>query len=153
MDFNHLNKYKSLILRGFLGITVLFWGYEKLTLGKLVQSYTMDYEKFMFFDVNTFLTIAGCLQIAIALMLVSGLFTRPNAFLVALMGIVTIIIPGFIIIKNVPHFAYAFALTGAALTLTIEGSGEFSLDKIRSRKSSNRLLEEENESADKKFKF
>ena len=54
MDFNHLNKYKSLILRGFLGLTMLFWGYEKLTLEKLAKSYTMDYEKFMFFDVKMF---------------------------------------------------------------------------------------------------
>ncbi len=133
MDFSHLNKYKSPILRGFLGLTVLFWGYEKLTLEKLVKSYTMDYEKFMIFDVNTFLNIAGWLQIAIALMLIFGLFTRLNAFIVALMGLITIIIPGFIIMKDVPHFAYAFALTGAALALTIEGSGKLSLDEFRSR--------------------
>jgi len=133
MDFSHLNKYKSLILRVFLGLTMLFWGYEKLTLEKLAKSYTMDYEKFMFFDVNVFLNVAGWLQIAIALMLILGLFTRLNAFLVALMGIITIIIPGFIILKDVPHFAYAFALAGAALALTIEGSGIWSLDTFRSR--------------------
>ena len=133
MDFNQLNKYKSPILRGFLGLTVLFWGYEKLTLEKLVKSYAMDYEKFMIFDVNTFLNIAGWLQIAIALMIIIGLFTRLNAFIVALMGLITIIIPGFIIMKDVPHFAYAFALTGAALALTIEGSGKLSLDQFRRR--------------------
>ena len=133
MDFSHLNKYKSLILRGFLGLTMLFWGYEKLALEKLAKSYTMDYEKFMFFDVNMFLNVAGWLQIAIALMLILGLFARLNAFLVALMGIITIIVPGFIILKDVSHFAYAFALTGAALALTIEGSGIWSLDTFRSR--------------------
>ena len=133
MDFSHLNKYKSPILRVFLGLTVLFWGYEKLTLEKLVKSYAMDYEKFMIFDVNTFLNIAGWLQIAIALMIIIGLFTRLNAFIVALMGLITIIIPGFIIMKDVPHFAYAFALTGAALALTIEGGGKLSLDEFRSR--------------------
>ena len=40
MNFSNYNKYKPLILRIFLGLTALFWGYEKLTLEKLVNSYT-----------------------------------------------------------------------------------------------------------------
>jgi hypothetical protein len=31
--------------------------------------------------------------------------------------------------KDVPHFAYAFALTGASMALLIEGSGKYSLDR------------------------
>jgi uncharacterized membrane protein YphA (DoxX/SURF4 family) len=135
MNLNNYNKYSPLILRVFLGLTILFWGYEKLTLEKLVKSYTMDYENFMIFDVNAFLTVAGWLQVLIALMLILGIFTRFGALLVALMGLITIIIPGFIILKDVPHFAYAFALTGAALTLMIEGGGGLSIDQYICRKS------------------
>ena len=128
MDLKRFEKYNSLILRVFLGLTVLFWGYEKLTLEKLVKSYTMDYEQFMFFEVNAFLGIVGYLQIIIGTLLIVGLLTRFNAVLLTLMGLVTITIPGMVVMKDVPHFAYAFALTGAALVLVIEGGGDYSLD-------------------------
>jgi uncharacterized membrane protein YphA (DoxX/SURF4 family) len=129
MDFKRADQYKPLILRIFLALTVIFWGYEKLTLEKLVKSYTMDYEQLMFMDVNMFLDIAGWLQIILGTLLILGLLTRANAFVVAIMGMVTILVPGVIIMKDVPHFAYAFALTGAALALLIEGGGEYSVDK------------------------
>jgi hypothetical protein len=45
------------------------------------------------------------------------------------MGLITIVIPGMVIMKDVPHFAYAFALTGASMALLIEGSGKYSLDQ------------------------
>ena len=35
-------KYRGLILRIFIGLTVLFWGYEKLVVEKLIRSYTID---------------------------------------------------------------------------------------------------------------
>jgi uncharacterized membrane protein YphA (DoxX/SURF4 family) len=129
MQFESWQKYKAVLLRVFLGLTVMMWGYEKLTLEKLQKSYSMDYGFFLFFDVNVFLTIAGVVQIVIGLLLIIGAATRINALLVALMGLITIIIPGFIIMRDVPHFAYAFALTGGALTLLIEGSGDYSVDK------------------------
>ena len=129
MDFKRADQYKPLILRIFIALTVILWGYEKLTLEKLVKSYIMDYEKFMFMDINMFLDIAGWLQIILGTLLILGLLTRANAFVVAIMGMVTILVPGVIIMKDVPHFAYAFALTGAALTLLIEGGGEYSVDK------------------------
>jgi uncharacterized membrane protein YphA (DoxX/SURF4 family) len=84
---------------------------------------------------NTFLTVAGWLQILIALILILGIFTRFGALLVALMGLITIIIPGFIVLKDVPHFAYAFALTGAALTLMIERGAGLSVDQYIQRKA------------------
>ena len=123
------NTHKSLILRFFLGFTVLFWGYEKLNLEKLVNAYTMDYENFMFLDVNLFLNLAGWMQILMGLFLFAGLMTRLNAILLTLMGIITIVIPGMVVMKDVPHFAYAFALTGASIVLLIEGSGRYSLDR------------------------
>ena len=129
MDFKRADQYKPLILRLFIAFTVILWGYEKLTLEKLVKSYIMDYEQFMFMDINMFLDIAGWLQIILGTLLILGLLTRANAFVVAIMGMVTILVPGVIIMKDVPHFAYAFALTGAALTLLIEGGGEYSVDK------------------------
>lgn len=129
MQFEQWQKYKALILRIFLGITVMMWGYEKLTLEKLKESYGMDYGSFLFFDVDSFLLIAGVLQIIIGFLLIIGAATRVNALIVALMGIITIIIPGFIVMKDVPHFAYAFALTGGALALFIEGGGDYSVDK------------------------
>jgi uncharacterized membrane protein YphA (DoxX/SURF4 family) len=135
MELRRLNKLKALTLRISLGLTVLLWGYEKLTLEKLVRSYSVDYQQFMFIDVNTFLNLAGLLQVIMGVMLVLGLFTRINALSLALMGIVTIVIPGMIVMKDVPHFAYAFALTGAALALVIEGSGDYSLDKLVRRKT------------------
>jgi len=108
---------------------VLFWGYEKLTLEKLVGSYSMDYQRFMFIDVNAFLNFGGWLQLIMGVLLIAGVFTRFNAVALALMGIVTIIIPGMIVMKDVPHFAYAFALTGGALVLLIRGGGKYSFDK------------------------
>ena len=129
MKFKKFDEYKSLILRFFLGFTVLFWGYEKLSLEKLVSSYTMDYANFMFINVNVFLNAAGWMQVLMGLLLLSGLLTRFNAVLLALMGLTTIIIPGLVVMKDVPHFAYAFALTGASITLLIEGSGKYSLDR------------------------
>ena len=41
MAANDHAQYYGLILRVFLGLTVLFWGYEKLVIEKLTQSYTM----------------------------------------------------------------------------------------------------------------
>jgi len=129
MDFQKYEPYRALILRLFLGLTVLFWGYEKLTLEKLTGSYTMDYEAFMVIDVNQFLMLAGWGQVLMGVLLIVGLLTRLNAAILTFMGIITILIPGFLIIKDVPHFAYAFALTGAALALLIEGGGKQSLDR------------------------
>ena len=129
MDFQKYEPYRALILRLFLGLTVLFWGYEKLTLEKLTGSYMMDYEAFMVIDVNQFLMLAGWGQVLMGALLIIGLLTRLNAAILTFMGIITILIPGFLIIKDVPHFAYAFALTGAALALLIEGGGKQSLDQ------------------------
>lgn len=44
-------KYIPIVLRVFLGLTLIFWGFEKLTVEKLKSSYTMDYESFMFVHV------------------------------------------------------------------------------------------------------
>jgi hypothetical protein len=38
MAVNGRTRYKGLILRVFLGLTVLFWGYEKLMIEKLATS-------------------------------------------------------------------------------------------------------------------
>ena len=129
MEFGKYEKYRALILRIFLGFTVLFWGYEKITLEKLVSGYTMDYGPFMLIDVNLFLSITGWAQVLIGILLFLGLFTRLNAAIMVLMGLTTIIVPGLIVMKDVTHFAYAFALTGAALALLIEGAGRYSLDR------------------------
>jgi uncharacterized membrane protein YphA (DoxX/SURF4 family) len=112
-----------------LGVTVLFWGYEKLNPEKLVNSYTLDYEKFMVLDINVFLNIAGWMQILIGVFLFADLLTRLNSILLTLMGIITIVIPGMVVMKEVTHFAYAFALSGASIVLLLEGSGEYSLDR------------------------
>ncbi len=136
MEFGKYEKYRALILRIFLGFTVLFWGYEKISLEKLVGGYTMDYGPFMLIDVNLFVSIAGWTQVLMGILLFLGLFTRLNAAIMVLMGLTTIIVPGLIVMKDVPHFAYAFALTGAALALLIEGAGRYSLDqKLWSRQT------------------
>ena len=136
MEFGKYEKYRALILRIFLGFTVLFWGYEKITLEKLVSAYTMDYGPFMLIDVNLFVSITGWTQVLMGILLFLGLFTRLNAAIMVLMGLTTIIVPGLIVMKDVPHFAYAFALTGAALALLIEGAGRYSLDqKLWSRQT------------------
>jgi len=135
MNFQKYEPYRAMILRLFLGLTVLFWGYEKLTLEKLATSYKMDYGSLMMIDVDHFLMLAGGTQILMGVLLILGLFTRLNAAIAALMGIVTILIPGFVIMQDVPHFAYAFTLTGAALALLIEGGGAQSLDQKIFRKA------------------
>lgn len=128
MAASHYSKYNGLILRVFIGLTVLFWGYEKLVVEKLTQSYTMDYGGFMLVNVQTFLQFAGGGQIIMGICLILGLLTRFQAAIAILMGLVTIIVPGLIIIQDVPHFAYAFAFTGGSLALFLVGSGKFSLD-------------------------
>ncbi len=141
MDWRHYERYESLILRVFLGLTLIFWGYEKLVLPKLAQSYIKDYQSLMFIDVKIFLAIAGIAQIILGMMMIIGFYTRIAAALLALMAIITIIIPGMIIIKDVPHFAYAFATAGGAIALLIRGSGAYSLDARlwRRQKLANRV--------------
>lgn len=132
-------KYRGLILRIFIGLTVLFWGYEKLVVEKLIQSYSMDYGSFMLMDVRTFLQLAGLSQIFMGICLIIGLLTRVQAAVAVMMALVTIIIPGMIILRDVPHFAYAFAFTGGALVLFLEGSSPFSLDHWLRNRRPNRL--------------
>jgi len=129
MDFERYGRYEHIILRVFLGLTLLFWGYEKLVLEKLAKSYMMDYGSFLVLDVNTFLVLMGVLQIILAVAMIVGFYTRVSAALLALMALITIIIPGMIIIRDVPHFAYAFATAGGALALLIMGGGPYSLDE------------------------
>jgi uncharacterized membrane protein YphA (DoxX/SURF4 family) len=139
MAINDNSRYSGLILRVFLGLTVLFWGYEKLIVEKLTQSYTMDYGGFMLVDVQTFLQFAGWGQIIMGLCLIVGLFTRIQPAIAIMMGLVTIIVPGLIIMQDVPHFAYAFAFTGGSLAMFLEGSSPFSLDHWLRSKKPNRL--------------
>jgi uncharacterized membrane protein YphA (DoxX/SURF4 family) len=139
MTANNNAKYNSLILRVFLGLTVLFWGYEKLVVEKLTKSYTMDYEGFMLVDVQTFLQFAGWGQIIMGICLILGLLTRIQAAIAIMMGLVTILVPGLIIMQDVPHFAYAFAFTGGALAMFLEGSSFFSLDHWLRNKRPNRM--------------
>ncbi len=132
MDFNRCEPYESLILRIFLGLTLIFWGYEKLAVPQMSQMYPQDYGPFMLVDVGTFLTFFGVVQPLLGIAMIVGWYTRVSAALLALMAIITIIIPGMIIDHNVPHFAYAFATLGGALTLMIKGGGPYSLDTIGS---------------------
>ncbi|MGK7915824.1 MAG: DoxX family protein [Prochloraceae cyanobacterium] len=131
MDFSRYEPYESLILRVFLGLTMIFWGYEKLALPKLADTYIKDYQGFMLIDVKLFLVILGIAQIILGVMMIVGFYTRISAVFLALMAIITIIIPGMIIIKDVPHFAYAFATAGGAIALLIRGSGAYSVDAKR----------------------
>jgi uncharacterized membrane protein YphA (DoxX/SURF4 family) len=142
MASNQHSKYNGLILRVFMGLTVLFWGYEKLVIGKLAQSYIMDYGFLMPLDVQTFLQFSGWGQIIMGICLIVGLLTRLQAAIAIMMGLVTIIVPGLIIMQDVAHFAYAFAFTGGSMALFLDGSSSFSFDywlrnKKPSRKSAN----------------
>jgi uncharacterized membrane protein YphA (DoxX/SURF4 family) len=128
MDFKRYEPYENLILRIFLGLTLIFWGYEKLAVPKLAEAYPKDYGPFMFFDVGTFLTFFGIVQPLLGIAMILGFYTRVSAALLALMAIITILIPGMIILRDVPHFAYAFATAGGALALLIRGGGAYSLD-------------------------
>lgn len=128
MGFKRYEVYERLILRIFLGLTLIFWGYEKLTVTKLTEIYPKDYGPFLFVDVGTFLTFFGIVQPLLGVAMIAGWYTRVSAALLALMAIFTILIPGMIIIRDVPHFAYAFATAGGALSLMIRGGGAYSLD-------------------------
>ena len=139
MAVNDRAKYNGLILRVFIGLTVLFWGYEKLVVEKLPKAYTMDYGAFIPIDVQTFLQFAGWGQIIMGICLIMGLLTRMQAAIAIMMGLVTIIVPGLIIMQDVPHFAYAFAFTGGSLVLFLEGNSPFSLDHWLRNKKLNRL--------------
>ncbi|MCI0528537.1 MAG: DoxX family protein [Nitrospira sp.] len=134
MDFKRYEPYESLVLRIFLGLTLIFWGYEKLMVTKLAEIYPKDYGPFMFVDVRTFLTFFGIMQPLLGVAMILGLYTRLSAALLSLMAIITIIVPGMIITHDVPHFAYAFATAGGALALLIKGGGAYSLDDKWSHK-------------------
>ena len=71
--------------------------------------------------------------------LILGLLTRIQAAIAVLMGLVTIIVPGMIVMQDVPHFAYAFAFTGGSLVLFLEGGSSFSLDHRLRHKQPERL--------------
>jgi uncharacterized membrane protein YphA (DoxX/SURF4 family) len=71
--------------------------------------------------------------------LIMGLLTRIQAAIAVMMGLVTIIVPGLIIMRDVPHFAYAFAFTGGSLVMFLEGSSPFSLDHWLRNKKPNSL--------------
>ena len=139
MAIKYNSTYRGLILRVFLGLTVLFWGYEKLVVEKLTQSYTMDYGGFMLVDVQTFLQFAGWGQILMGSCLILGLLIRMQAAIAVVMGLVTIIVAGLIILQDVPHFAYAFAFTGGALVIFRESNSPFSLDQWLRSKKPNRM--------------
>jgi len=139
MAANINTRYNGLILRVFIGLTVLFWGYEKLVVKKLSNAYTMDYGGFMAIDVHTFLQFAGWGQIIMAICLITGLLIRLQAAIAVMMDLVTIIVPGLIIMQDVPHFAYAFAFTGGSLVMFIEGSSPFSIDQWSRNKKPNHL--------------
>jgi len=139
MNANDKVRYNGLILRVFVGLTVLFWGYEKLVVEKLTQSYTMDYGGFLLLDVQTFLQIAGWGQMVMGIGLIMGLLTRMQAAIAVLMGLVTIIVPGLIVMQDVPHFAYAFAFTGGSLVIFLDGGSPFSLDHWLRNKKPDRL--------------
>jgi uncharacterized membrane protein YphA (DoxX/SURF4 family) len=95
---------------------------------KLATSYAVDYGGFMLVDVQTFLQFAGWRQIIMGICSILGRLTRMQAAIAIIMGLATIIVPGLIIMQDVPHFAYAFAFTGGALVMFLEGSIPFSLD-------------------------
>jgi uncharacterized membrane protein YphA (DoxX/SURF4 family) len=139
MMVNDNARYSGLILRVFIGLTVLFWGYEKLVVEKLTKSYLMDYGGFMPIDVKTFLQFTGWGQIIMGICLIMGLLTRMQAAIAVMMGLVTIIVPGLIIMQDVPHFAYAFAFTGGSLVMFLEGNSPFSLDHWLQNKKANHM--------------
>jgi len=80
-DFKRYEPCESLLLRVLLGLTLIFWGYEKWTEPKLAQSDSKDYGPFMLMDVGTFLSIFGLLQIVLGIDLILGLYTRLSAAL------------------------------------------------------------------------
>ena len=129
MDWLRYQAYESLILRIGLGFTLLFWGYEKLTVPKLAEAYPIGYGPFMIMDVKFFLIVLGVIQVVLAAMMIVGLFTRLTAAVLFLMALVTILVPGAIILRDIPHFAYAFAAAGGALALLIKGGGPKSIDE------------------------
>ena len=139
MNANEITKYNGLILKFFLGLTVLFWGYEKLVVEKLTDAYTLDYGNRMLVDVHAFLQVAGWWQIIMGLCLIIGLLTRIQAAVGVIMGLVTMIVPGFIFMRDVPHFAHAFAFTGGSLVLFLKAQDSFSLDYYLTSRASDRF--------------
>ncbi len=71
--------------------------------------------------------------------LVIGLFIRIQAAIAFMMGLATIIVPGLIVMQDVPHFAYAFAFAGGALVLFLKDSDTFSLDFLIGTQKSNHV--------------
>jgi uncharacterized membrane protein YphA (DoxX/SURF4 family) len=83
----------------------------------------------MIISAGSFVVLFGIVQVILGLTMIVGFYTRVSAGLLALLAVVTIILPGAILLRNVPQFALAFATAGGAIVLFIEGSGAHSLDE------------------------
>jgi putative oxidoreductase len=129
MDYEACRKYEPLILRIFLGLTLLLLGYQKFTIENLADTFENLYGSLMVINAESFVTVLGVVQVVLGLAIILGLYTRVAAALLALMAVVTIILTCVLFFRHGAEFAYAFAVAGGAAVLFIEGSGAWSLDE------------------------
>jgi uncharacterized membrane protein YphA (DoxX/SURF4 family) len=129
MDFETFRKYEPLVLRVFLGVTLVILGYQKLSTENLTFMFQKLYGPLLVLSAASFLFAAGMVQVIVGIVTVLGLFTRVCAALIALMALVTIVLTGAILHGDILIFPYAYATAGGAIALLIQGGGAWSLDE------------------------
>ena len=122
-----------LVLRIFLGISLILWGIQKLTTPELAAVYVKDFQRLIFIDPQLFLILAGFPQIILGIALICGIYTRFVAAIFVFMGVMTFVVPGFITIGNPYKFAYGLVMAGSGLSLFITGAGNPSWDSKQLR--------------------
>ena len=131
-------SYENLILRLFLGIPLLLWAIQKLTMPSMADVYVKDFQQLIFINPYTFLIVAGVIQVILAAMLIFGIYTRIPAAALIFIGLITFIVPGFITIGNIYKFAYGIVIAGGGLSLLIRGGGAYSWDAKQLRRQRHR---------------
>jgi uncharacterized membrane protein YphA (DoxX/SURF4 family) len=129
MNLEAYRKYETLILRIFLGMTLLVLGFQKLTIENLAGMFERLYGGLLIINAESFVFIFGSFQIILGITMIIGLFTRVAAAMLALIALAAIILTGAIIHGTIIIVPYAFATAGGAVVLFIEGSGAWSLDE------------------------
>lgn len=121
----NLQKYSGFVLRIGLGIVLLWFGINEVIDPAKWSAYIPEWMPLPF-STTTFAFINGLVEIAFALLLLAGAYTRIIAVLVALhlLGIVVSVGYNEIGIRD-------FGLLMSAVALALAGAGAYSVDERR----------------------
>lgn len=149
MDWQRYARYENLILRLFVGVPLILWGVQKMTVPAMAEVYVKDFQSLIFIDPHTFLIIGGILQVILGVAMICGFYTRYIAAFFVWMGLMTFIVPGFFTIGNPYKFTYGLVMAGCGLSLLLRGADAPSMDAKRRKRQ--KLREERSRLASEKY--